>query len=159
MSRTPWYKWRRDRWCPELALFPTDDARRTALRQAARLREMLPLLLLFLIVAEVITELLGPLLASLAFTGLSHAIQTAPALAHTLLTTLLYLAMGATALHFWWQPRFRKSIRRQLVQAGIAVCMKCGYDLRGQTQPRCPECGTPFDVSPLDRAGNDPNTK
>lgn len=25
------------------------------------------------------------------------------------------------------------------------ICKGCGYDLRGQTEPRCPECGTPFD--------------
>jgi len=24
-------------------------------------------------------------------------------------------------------------------------CIKCGYDLRGLPEPRCPECGTPFD--------------
>jgi hypothetical protein len=23
-------------------------------------------------------------------------------------------------------------------------CTVCGYELRGQTEPRCPECGTPF---------------
>ncbi len=26
-----------------------------------------------------------------------------------------------------------------------ASCRTCGYDLRGQTQPRCPECGRHFD--------------
>ena len=26
-----------------------------------------------------------------------------------------------------------------------AFCVKCGYDLRGQTEPCCPECGNPFD--------------
>ncbi|MCZ6817039.1 MAG: hypothetical protein O7F76_10160 [Planctomycetota bacterium] len=24
-------------------------------------------------------------------------------------------------------------------------CRRCGYDLQGQTEPRCPECGTQFD--------------
>jgi hypothetical protein len=24
-------------------------------------------------------------------------------------------------------------------------CQSCGYDLRNLTEPRCPECGTPFD--------------
>ncbi len=24
-------------------------------------------------------------------------------------------------------------------------CAKCGYDLRGTIEPRCPECGTPFE--------------
>jgi hypothetical protein len=30
-------------------------------------------------------------------------------------------------------------------------CPECGYDLRGSPGPRCPECGTPFD---LDSGGN-----
>ena len=25
------------------------------------------------------------------------------------------------------------------------VCVRCGYDLRGLPEPRCPECGTPFE--------------
>lgn len=33
--------------------------------------------------------------------------------------------------------------------AGRSVCRECGYDLRGQTEPRCPECGTPFDADTL----------
>ncbi len=41
------------------------------------------------------------------------------------------------------------SIRRRLLDAGIPVCLACGYDLRGQHQPRCPECGRPFDASIL----------
>ncbi len=26
-------------------------------------------------------------------------------------------------------------------------CLECGYDLRGTVEPRCPECGIPFDPS------------
>jgi len=29
-------------------------------------------------------------------------------------------------------------------------CRVCGYDLRCQTEPRCPECGTAFDAALLD---------
>lgn len=28
-------------------------------------------------------------------------------------------------------------------------CQRCGYHLRGLTEPRCPECGTPFDPTLL----------
>ena len=28
---------------------------------------------------------------------------------------------------------------------GPGDCLNCGYDLRGQVEPRCPECGTEFD--------------
>ncbi len=39
--------------------------------------------------------------------------------------------------------RHRQQIRK--IEQGI--CVVCGYDLRGQVEPRCPECGTPFDPS------------
>jgi hypothetical protein len=37
---------------------------------------------------------------------------------------------------------FRRLLREQLVARGVAICVACGYDLRGQIEPRCPECGT-----------------
>ena len=49
-------------------------------------------------------------------------------------------------LEWFWRHRLRRFLRRQLLDRGIAICLKCGYDLRGQTEPRCPECGTPFGV-------------
>lgn len=36
-------------------------------------------------------------------------------------------------------------IRKKLTELGTPVCRKCGYALVGQTEPRCPECGEPFD--------------
>ncbi len=30
-------------------------------------------------------------------------------------------------------------------------CPRCGYDLRGLPEPRCPECGEPFDPAELER--------
>jgi hypothetical protein len=44
--------------------------------------------------------------------------------------------------------RFQRAIRLTLLAHGYQVCIRCGYDLKGQTAPRCPECGTAFD-SPL----------
>jgi len=41
--------------------------------------------------------------------------------------------------------RYRKwmrvFLRQYLNDNGMPVCQGCGYDLRGQVQPRCPECG------------------
>lgn len=45
------------------------------------------------------------------------------------------------ALVHLWLMRYRDIGRR--------VCARCGYDLRGLVEPRCPECGTPFDPSLL----------
>lgn len=47
-------------------------------------------------------------------------------------------------------------MRKFLQEQGVAICLLCGYDLRGQMTPRCPECGTAFDEQLIDetRASN-----
>jgi hypothetical protein len=48
--------------------------------------------------------------------------------------------LGALVWYLLLSPSaLRASRKRQ------GLCVKCGYDLRGQTEPRCPECNTPFD--------------
>lgn len=32
----------------------------------------------------------------------------------------------------------------------LTQCTSCGYPIRGLTEPRCPECGRPFDVAAID---------
>lgn len=49
--------------------------------------------------------------------------------------------------------RIDRSLREQLVRRGFPICMRCGYDLRGQTEPRCPECGVPFDPELIKHEG------
>lgn len=41
----------------------------------------------------------------------------------------------------------RRSIRKYLIDRGVAVCGECGYDLRGldTAAERCPECGAALD--------------
>jgi hypothetical protein len=40
----------------------------------------------------------------------------------------------------------RRLLWRPSEQRRDTVCRKCGYNLTGLTEPRCPECGTPFDA-------------
>jgi len=58
-------------------------------------------------------------------------------------------AMILSPLFLWWLwivPRlYAKHLRKLMVEHGVEICIKCGYDLHGLTEPRCPECGTPFD--------------
>ena len=49
--------------------------------------------------------------------------------------------LGATASLFFWHRPYIRFLRQYLQDHGKTVCLKCGYDLRGQTEPRCPECG------------------
>ena len=43
----------------------------------------------------------------------------------------------------FFRAAVRRSLRKQLNQIGVPVCVKCGYDLRG-SKDRCPECGEEF---------------
>jgi hypothetical protein len=47
------------------------------------------------------------------------------------------------------RKELRRFVWRRCAQHGVLVCMHCGYDLRGQTVCRCPECGKPFDPKRL----------
>ncbi len=57
---------------------------------------------------------------------------------------------GMVVLTWLWRNRCQRFLRQQLNASGIPICLKCGYDLRGQTEARCPECGTPFDAELMD---------
>ncbi len=46
--------------------------------------------------------------------------------------------------YLWYRPR-RQHLRRWLADRGVPICLRCGYDLSGQVEPRCPECGEPCD--------------
>ena len=43
------------------------------------------------------------------------------------------------------RKRIRRQMRQRLQEIHIPICLECGYDLRGQEQARCPECGREFD--------------
>ena len=38
-----------------------------------------------------------------------------------------------------------EAIRRRQTEVGTLICTRCEQPLRGATDGRCPECGTPFD--------------
>jgi hypothetical protein len=78
-----------------------------------------------------------------------------------LINTLFWTVVGGCAGHFIWHRPYIRFVRRYLQDHGVAVCLKCGYDLRGQTEPRCPECGEPFDeslINPIRPADDDSGT-
>jgi hypothetical protein len=46
-----------------------------------------------------------------------------------------------------WLPCFLLLERAVVLERRGVRCRQCGYDLRGQTAPRCPECGQEFDAA------------
>ena len=61
----------------------------------------------------------------------------------------LLLSAGIYGLYILKRRQIRSIFRERLNTLGVPVCIRCGYDLRGQTEPRCPECGTGFEWTKL----------
>ena len=57
---------------------------------------------------------------------------------------------GMTIPLMWVHYRkfMRSFLRAYLNDHGIPICENCGYDLRGQVNQRCPECGKGFEPKP-----------
>ena len=61
-----------------------------------------------------------------------------------ILVTGLAVAAVVWAIQRLWYKPLRDQVRRELIARGIPVCLRCGYNLTGLSEPRCPECGEPF---------------
>lgn len=68
--------------------------------------------------------------------------RTGSSLAMAGIALLLGTTLLITENRFLLRPRIQRCLREQLVARGVPICLACGYDLRGQTIPRCSECGT-----------------
>ena len=53
--------------------------------------------------------------------------------------------IAAPTMLIVWLPFFLLLDRATVLERGGFRCQQCGYDLRGQALPRCPECGRQFD--------------
>jgi len=72
--------------------------------------------------------------------GLSGAISDLATVGVFGLAMLAALAL----LIYFGIPHARKKLRLELAMGGTPICVGCGYDLRGQAERRCPECGVEF---------------
>src|SRR3990172_6761158 len=77
--------------------------------------------------------LVAVILRAIADNVFPPILARAPAL-DLLIPVIGGLAAGILTICFTGRPR----------QCESGHCKKCGYDLRGLSLPRCPECGTPF---------------
>lgn len=53
---------------------------------------------------------------------------------------------SALSVQIFWRRPLQREIRRELNRRGVPICVRCGYNLHGLAEPRCPECGTPFEA-------------
>ena len=51
-----------------------------------------------------------------------------------------------TAFFLSWRTHrnLQRALREELQHKGVPICLGCGYDLRGQAESRCSECGRSF---------------
>ena len=56
---------------------------------------------------------------------------------------VVFALIGLFHKHLFWNKPMHVEIRRLLNERGIRLCVHCGCNL---TEPRCPECGQPFEV-------------
>ena len=124
--------WRR--WIPELDLFEPNESDRAFRRARGGWQP-------FLLGAPLAV---GGYVTARYLESILHSMFTLPRLIVSSITTLLWVGFV-----FWlvWltRARIRRKLREELINRGFAICGPCGYDLRGLTESRCPECGSPFD--------------
>jgi hypothetical protein len=126
----------------EFDMFPTEEARRAALRSVNNRISFVRYLLSFLIVFGLLEGVMAVL---------EYALHGFPGgrLGAALLGGGLPGGLTAPTVILLFRRRRALECRRLLCEQGIPVCIHCGYDLRGQTVARCPECGREFDPSLL----------
>jgi hypothetical protein len=128
---------------PEVLVLETGRERRKALWQA-RLKSPRWLSLFLLLIPAVALVMWTQAFGVFGLT--SRAARTGLA---GLVGGVLGALLGPLLEFLLHHRRIQQALREVLVKQEIAVCLGCGYDLRGQTEPRCPECGQPFADSPL----------
>lgn len=136
-----------NRRTPEIALFDTDKERKVALRCAESIvrrtaRGRWFWFLFFLIWVSFV---------------LAEPLAAYPRAEKSVLC-LLILLFGV-AWYSLRRPLVRRSLREQLAAKGVPICVGCGYDLRAQIEPRCPECGSAFDEKLLNHSEEEPERR
>ena len=131
-------------WYPEIRLFQNDAQQRAAWQHVVprERRRWVSYVVLFLYCALGVPAckyFAGRFVSRVTFLPAGTANWVGP---------LIFIAGGAGVGLFgglWSRRRVRTLLREHLVGLGVPVCVHCGYDLRGQTMARCPECGRSFD--------------
>ncbi|MBI4717021.1 MAG: hypothetical protein HY763_04395 [Planctomycetes bacterium] len=126
-------RWPLTKWAPELASFDSETARRRAIGVAFA-ATMWSRQVVISAMALWLIRMAGVRFGVQAWMSWRPWVRIAAQVLSQLTVLGLLIWVG--------RKEFRRSLRQQLVDRGFPICIKCGYDLRGQHRPRCPECGT-----------------
>ena len=132
---------------PELLLFPDDEASKKAMRRAMFGMLKSRSVWLWTLGVCAIPNLLISLIPK-AFSVL----KSMPAYIDGAIIGGVSGGLAVSVMFLVGRNKVRRSLRSQLQEMSIPVCLQCGYDLRGQNEPRCPECGLAFNPALLKRA-------
>ena len=127
---------------PELDLFETPEGGDTALQKAMKARRLHPK---YWLASALPVAMAYPAVKMLMAMLSRYNVSRMPRLMFMLLFIVVFSWAIGYAINRTFRDPVRRALRNELAKKGVAICVECGYDLRGQREPRCPECGTPFD--------------
>ena len=116
--------------CPELRRFCDGAPREVAWQRAFDANRLGRKLLGAGLLSCFVVMVIGSLVAGTPFGGFG-----------SLITFPIVLMLGGICVVWLGRRSLRRSLRQQLVEQGIPICVECGYNLRASEV--CPECGTP----------------
>ena len=135
---------------PELSLFKTDAERVAALNEAS-------LASVTLRQVAMLGILCGAMLSILGISHFRLYEPLIPAPVWLVFEGVAWVLAVSGSVKWLWRERTRGWLRQRLAELGVPICTKCGYNLRGQVEPRCPECGNAFDERLLRPANTEAN--